>query len=197
MSSLHGALALTAALLAAGASIVDRSTGSPVAFISAPELAGRIMRGDQTLHVFDLRAAPDFDAFHVPTALRVDPDTLDEVRVAPEWSLVVYGDNREALARAVRVLRRRPHHDVHVLRDGVFEWLARVHEPRLAADATDVERREFERAAALSRFFGGQPQAGVSRQEVPLGYWTGTVRSDELLMQAATQSVASIRRRGC
>jgi hypothetical protein len=197
VNNLHGALALTAALLATGAGIVDRSAAAPVAFISAPELAGRIMRGDQTLHVFDLRAATDFDAFHVPTARRVDPNALDQVPVAPEWSLVVYGDNRETLARAVRGLRRRPHHDLHVLRDGVFEWLARVHEPRLAVDATDAERREFDQAAALSRFFGGQPQAGVSRPEVPLGYWTGTVRSDELLMQAATRSVASIRRRGC
>ena len=197
MNPVHAALALTAAVLAAGAAVVDRSAGPPVAFISAPELADRIMRGDQTLRVFDLRAAGDFDAFHVPTAQRLDTDTLEEVPVAPEWSLVVYGDNRDALARAVRVLRRRPHHDLHVLRDGVFEWLARVHEPRLAVDATDAERQEFEKAAALSRFFGGQPQAGVSRQEVPLGYWTGTVRSDELLMQAATQSVASIRRRGC
>ncbi len=196
MNAVHAALALTAALLAAGAAVVDRSQDPP-AYISAPELADRIIRRDQTLRVFDLRTAADFNAFHVPTAQRVDPDALDTLRVEPDWRIVVYGDDRKALARALGQLRRRPHPYVQVLQDGVFEWIARVHEPRLAVDATEAERQEFEKAAALSRFFGGQPQAGVPRQEVPLGYWTGTVRSDELLMQAATQSVALIRRRGC
>jgi len=197
VNAVHGALMLTAALLAAGAGIVDRRSGPPASFIPAPELAGRIMGGDQTLRIFDLRAAEDFDAFHVPTAQRVDPAALAEVPVSPEWSIVVYGDNQQSLALAVQAFRRRPHHDLRVLKDGVFEWLARVHEPRLAVDATDAERQEFERAAALSRFFGGQPQAGVSRQEVPMGSWNGAVRTDDLLTQAATQSVATIRRRGC
>ena len=75
MNPVHAALALTAVVLAAGAAVVDRSVGPPVAFISAPELADRIMGGDQTLRVFDLRAAGDFDAFHVPTAQRLDTDT--------------------------------------------------------------------------------------------------------------------------
>ena len=197
MNTVHGALLLTAALLAAGAGIVDRRSGPPVSFVPAPELAGRIMAGDQALRIFDLRAAEAFNAFHVPTAQRVDPDALEEVPVSPGWSIVLYGDNQEGLALAVQAFRRRPHRDLRVLKDGVFEWLARVHDPRLAADATDAERQEFEKAAALSRFFGGQPQAGVARQEVPLGSWNGAVRTDELLTQAATQSVAAIRRRGC
>lgn len=196
MNTVHAALALTAALLAAGAAVVDRDQEGP-AYISAPELAERIIGRDQTLRVFDLRAATDFQAFHVPTAERVDPGTLDTLPVEPDWRIVVYGDDRQALARAVQRLRRRLHPRPQVLRDGVFEWIARVQEPRLAEDATDAERQEFERAAALSRFFGGQPQAGVPRREVPQGYWTGTVRTDELLAQAATQSVAVLRRRGC
>jgi hypothetical protein len=72
-----------------------------------------------------------------------------------------------------------------------------VHEPRLSVDATPEERAQFERAAPLSRFFGGVPLAGVPRSEVPTGYWTGTPRSEELLEAAALQSVAMIRRRGC
>jgi len=86
---------------------------------------------------------------------------------------------------------------VLVLREGVSEWLGRVHEPRLAVDATPEERAQFDRAAAMSRFFGGVPLAGVPRSEVPSGYWTGAPRTDELLEAAALQSVALIRRRGC
>jgi len=95
------------------------------------------------------------------------------------------------------VLRSHGHRDVRVLRDGLYEWLARVHEPRLAVDATPAERSEFERAASLSRFFGGVPLAGVPRGDVPQGYWNGHPRSDALLAAAAGQSAAAIRRRGC
>jgi hypothetical protein len=64
-------------------------------------------------------------------------------------------------------------------------------------DATPEERAQFDRAATMSRFFGGVPLAGVPRTEVPTGYWTGAPRSAELLEAAALQSVAMIRRRGC
>jgi hypothetical protein len=97
----------------------------------------------------------------------------------------------------MRALARRNHPNVRVLREGVYEWLSRVQEPRLAADATSAERTEFERLAAMSRFFGGVPRSGVARDEVPTGYWTGTPRAEELLMAAAVKSVAAIRRRGC
>ena len=70
-------------------------------------------------------------------------------------------------------MRQRGHRDVRLLRQGLYEWIARVLEPRLAVDATPEERTEFERAASLSRFFGGVPRANVARREVPVGYWNG------------------------
>jgi rhodanese-related sulfurtransferase len=191
-----GALAIVAALAAIGAGVVDRGT-MKLGFISAPELAGRIMRGDRDLGLFDLRPPTAFEQFHIPTARRATADDFAAIALAPQTNVVLYADARAALLDAVRVLRGRNHREVHVLREGIFEWLARVQEPRLAVDATPAERVEFERAAEMSRFFGGVPRAGVSREEVPLGYWTGAVRSEELLMAAAVQSVTAVRRRGC
>jgi rhodanese-related sulfurtransferase len=206
VNRLHSVLAVIAALLAAGAGVVDRGTIGErrhregiegLEFISAPELAGRIMRGDDDLRVFDLRPMEVFEQFHVPGARHATPGDLANERLSTRLSLVLYGDDRTALFEALRVLRRQNHRSVRVLREGISEWLGRVQEPRLAIDATAGERAEFERAAEMSRFFGGVPRAGVPRENVPQGYWTGRTLSDELLIAAATQAVATIRRRGC
>jgi hypothetical protein len=122
---------------------------------------------------------------------------LAHIPIAPQSSVVLYADARRLVIDAARVLRTRGHRDIRVLREGIYEWLARVHEPRLGVDATQTERAEFERAAALSRFFGGVPLSGVPRDDVPQGYWNGNPRNEALLAAAVGQSVAAIRRRGC
>ena len=191
---LHAALAIVAALLATGAAIAEYGTDE---VISAPELADRIMSRADDQRIFDLRSPGAFEQFHIPGASHVTVEELPHITLAPQSSVVLYGDRRRTVIDAVRVLRSQGHRDVRVLRDGLYEWLARVYEPRLAVDATPAERSEFERAASLSRFFGGVPLAGVPRGDVPQGYWNGHPRSDALLAAAAGQSAAAIRRRGC
>jgi uncharacterized protein len=191
---LHVALAVAAALLAGGAAIVDRGAE---AYISAPDLAERIMRDADGQRIFDLRPRRAFEQFHIPGASQVTLEDLAHVPIAPQSSVVLYADARRLVVDAARVLRTRGHRDIRVLREGIYEWLARVHEPRLGVDATQTERAEFERAAALSRFFGGVPLSGVPRDDVPQGYWNGNPRNEALLAAAVGQSVAAIRRRGC
>jgi uncharacterized protein len=191
---LHVALAVAAALLAGGAAIVDRGAE---AYISAPDLAERIMRDADGQRIFDLRTRRAFEQFHIPGASQVTLEDLAHIPIAPQSSVVLYADARRLVVEGARVLRTRGHRDIRVLREGIYEWLARVHEPRLGVDATQTERSEFERAAALSRFFGGVPLSGVPRDDVPQGYWNGNPRNEALLAAAVGQSVASIRRRGC
>ena len=190
----HAALAIVAVLLAGAAVFADRDADD---FISAPELADRIIRRAPDQRIFDLRPPRAFEQFHIPSASQITVDDLAQASISPETSVVLYGDARRTIGEATRVLRSRGLRDVRVLREGIHEWLSRVHEPRLAVDATPAEREEFERAAALSRFFGGVPLSGVPRNEVPKGYWNGNPRSEALLVAAATQSIGAIRRRGC
>jgi rhodanese-related sulfurtransferase len=206
VNRLHATLAIVAALAAAAAGVVDRGSidrggragGTPsIEFISAPDLALRIMRGDRNLRVFDLRTPDAFAQFHVPGANNATTASLTTETLTPQSDVVLYGDARATIVEALIQLRKRDHHEALVLREGLYEWLSRVQEPRLAAAPTGEERAEFERAAEMSRFFGGVPRAGVPREEVPQGYWTGLPRSEELLMAAAVKSVAAIRRRGC
>jgi hypothetical protein len=73
----------------------------------------------------------------------------------------------------------------------------RIHEPRLAIDATDRERADFEQAVRFSRFFGGRPQIDVPRAQIPTGYWTGDTGRQPPTLEATLLAVTAIRRRGC
>jgi hypothetical protein len=177
-------LAVTAALFdgrsTAEASTVAATTTSERDYISAIELGERIAQGDRTLHVIDLRDPADYAQFHIPGATRT---TLSELATAPlptEMTLVLYDETGISAAQGQALLRRRGYPSVLVLRGALYEWIASVYEPRLPVDATLEERQAFERAAKLSRFFGGVPQAGVPRTDL-----------------ATKQTVHAVRGRGC
>ena len=172
--------------------------------ISAPQLAERLMTGDRTLRLFDLRSTGEFEQMHIPTAEHASIETLLREPLPPDTTIVVYSEGGAHAAQAWVLLRRRGYSRVFVLREGLYEWIARVIEPRLAADATPAERSAFDEAARYSRFFGGVPLQDVPRAEVPAGYWTdqpGGFEGSALpnsASGASTQAVvAGVRRRGC
>jgi rhodanese-related sulfurtransferase len=216
MTTVHQALAIGAAVLGLAAAAADRPAVDPAALaaeivserdhITAPELAERIMGQDASLHVIDLRPRADYDAFHIPTAAQAPLETLARQAFPRGASIVLYSEGSTQSAQGWVLLRLRGERDVRFLREGMYEWLARVMEPRLATDATDAERQEFARAEAQSRFFGGQPRSNMPRAEVPVGYWsapsgpTGPTRESAgsaHTADAIRATVGAIRRRGC
>jgi rhodanese-related sulfurtransferase len=209
MNRLHAAMALTAATLAGGAAISDRGfqwhPEQLAAEIeggrdhtSAIELADRIMRGDRDLLVFDLRSIAAFDEFHIPGARHAALRDLSVASFAHSSTVVLYSEGGAHAAQAWVLLRLRGYRSVFFLREGVYEWISRVLDPRLAVDATAAERAEFRHAAELSRYFGGAALSDVPRSEVPRGYWTGLSQDVEQPAAAAAQSrPTGFRRRGC
>ena len=144
--------------------------------IAATDLAERIMRRDATLRVFDLNSPVDFERFHIAGATHTTLRAVEREALPADSIVVLYANNLAHATRAWHAVNGRVA-DAFVLRGGIQEWFVRVYEPRLAVDATPVERVEFERAERLSRFFGGQPQRDVTREQ---------------LLAAAV-----VRRRGC
>jgi rhodanese-related sulfurtransferase len=206
MNRMHRLLAIAAAILgvaAAGADLRPGNTAAELAahidterdHLSAVDLAELIMRSDPALRVLDLRSRVEFEQFHIPGAHQASIGTLAHDALPRDATIVLYSEGGAHAAQAWVLLRMRGFRRVFFLREGIYEWISRVFEPKLATDATPAERTEFERAAALSRFFGGTPRAGVPRAEVPQGYWTGAA-----LGQSAPSTpsvIAKIRRRGC
>lgn len=213
MTALHGALAIVAAVFGLAAAVADRTAADPAQLaadivserdhITAPDLAARIMRQDASLRVIDLRPRADYDALHIPTASHATLDALARDAFPRDASLVLYSEGSTQSAQGWVLLRLRGHRNVWFLREGMYEWLARVLEPRLATDATGAERQEFARAEAQSRFFGGQPRSHVPRADVPVGYWTGPsegtgpASGSASTAEAIRATVGAIRRRGC
>jgi len=137
------------------------------------ELGERVMRGDRNLLVLDLRSEPEFQEFHIAGAHRTSLKGLARDSLPQTSDIVLYSERGDHAGECWMLLRMRGYRRVYFLREGLYEWVSRVYEPRLATDATPGERAEFKRAAVLSRFFGGTPRSDVPRGEVPSGYWTG------------------------
>jgi len=171
--------------------------------ISAPDLASLIMRGEPALRIFDLRSTSDFTRMHVPGASHATLETLAREPLPRDTTIVLYSEGGAHAAQAWVLLRMRGHRRVFFLREGMFEWLARVMEPQLAHDATAGERAEFARAAEMSRFFGGLAREGVPRAAVPVGYWNSETPPAAAAQEPASRRtssdrmIAGIRRRGC
>jgi len=166
-------------------------------YISAPDLADRIVGGDASLRVVDLRGRQDFELLHVPGATHMTLADLEREDMPRDARIVLYADDEARAVKGLRLLRTRGHTSVVMLREGVGEWIGRVIEPRLATDATAAERAEFDRGAQLSRFFGGMPRSDVSRSELSRGYWTGVPNTRSGSREFTQRAIAGIRRRGC
>jgi len=190
--TVHASLFAAAVILGGGAAVTDGLLGRPET--TAVALAEAIVNGEMP-RVFDLRPQAEFEAFHVPSATRTTLRDLMALDLPRTTRVVLYSGDATEAARASMLLRLRGYRDVTFLRQGLYEWIARVHEPALAADATPGERAEFERLAALSRYFGGQPRLDVPRPEIPAGYWT--VGGESRPSMSTALLVAAIRRRGC
>jgi rhodanese-related sulfurtransferase len=202
LTRIHRTLGIGAAILGCAAALADLRPRIDTAalaaeidaerdHVSALELGERIMRGDKTLRVLDLRSTAEFEQDHIPGAHRTSITELVRNPPPGDADLVLYSEGGSHAAQAWVLLRARGFRRVFFLREGLYEWNSRVFAPRLAVDATASERAEFQRAAELSRFFGGMPRSGVPRSEVPAGYWTDGHSGE------SAPVVKTVRRRGC
>ncbi len=170
------------------------------------------MRGDPALRLFDLRSPADFARMHIPGARHATIETLAREPLPRDATVVLYSEGGAHAAQAWVLLRLRGYRRVRFLREGMFEWLTRVLEPRLASDATASERADFAHAVEMSRFFGGMAREDVPRAEVPVGYWNeprgpkslpdsasaGPSPSGPAAARPSTDRIiAGVRRRGC
>ena len=146
--------------------------------VTAIELGEWIRSRRSNLRVIDLRPQVDFDSLHIPMAEQASIDTLDRIRFKSGETIVLYSEGGAHSAQAWVFLRALGFNNVYFLRGGVYEWIGDVLSPGLPIDATDVERAQFAKASDLSKYFGGTPRVGVTREE-----------------KAVT--VSQIRKRGC
>ena len=171
--------------------------------VTALELAQWIKERRPGLRVVDVRTVEEYDAYHVPSAERIDLEALTSTPFRASDTIVLYSEGGAHAAQGWVFLRALGYRRVYFLRGGLYEWLEQVINPTLAADATPAARDEFARASVLSRYFGGVPRSDAPALRVETIRLTGTAR-DSLprsavpLPKSATQRrVLEVRRRGC
>ncbi len=167
-SPTHRSLFIAAAALAFLALLVDigaHQEGDLHGRIDAVTLAGWLRDRRPDLFIADIRSAEAWEEYHLPRAkslkineLRSSTDSV--MRGIGGVTIVVYGagDGRAEAAR--QALDEAGFAESYYLADGIKEWLNDVMNPRLDVAASPEEKAAFERAAELSRYFGGKPRIG-------------------------------------
>jgi len=158
------------------------------------ELAQWIKDRRDGLRVIDLRSDSEFVAYHLPTAERVPLESLSRAPFHRSDAIVLYSEGGGHAAQGWVFLRALGYPRVFVLRDGLNGWLDDVMNATVAANATPAERAAFERAAELSRYFGGQPSVtpGLPPSAIPALPPAGSQPK-----ASAAEAVKKLKKRSC
>ena len=169
--------------------------------VTATELAGWIKDRRAGLRVVDVRSLEEYDNFHIPTAERIPIDSLVSARFSPSETIVLYSEGGPHAAQAWVFLRALGYEKVYFLRGGAFEWIEQIVSPTLRIGASAKDSVAFETTAALSRYFGGTPQRGVTSvtdDALAIPRAPADSGSSAPVSRRTTSSVmAKVRRRGC
>lgn len=170
-----------------------RSVEAEEDHVSAIELAEWIRSRREGLRIVDVRSATEFDSYHIPTAERIPLLDLVNTPFRSDETIVLYSDGGAHAAQGWVFLRALGYRKVYFLRGGLFDWLDQVLNPAIAKPASDTARATFEKAASLSRYFGGVPRAGSARPLDP----AISIPTNSDSAHSSTSAVARIRGRGC
>ena len=171
--------------------------------VTALELAQWIKDRRPGLRIIDVRSSAEYEAYHVPGAEWIPLDSIATTPFRAGETLVLYSEGGTHAAQAWVFLRALGYREVFFLRGGLYEWLDRVMNPTIAADASATERAEFARAAALSRYFGGIPRSDAPRVPTdaitvpPAARDTSRRPAVPLPARSTIARVNEVRRRGC
>lgn len=138
--------------------------------VTPAELAAWIVEGRADYRLIDIRTDTEFSAYHIPTAENVPLSGLTEYPLLRTEKIVLYSEGGIHSAQAWMLLRAQGYDGVYMLFGGLDAWKDEVLFPTLTADADPQQRAQFERAAAMAGFFGGQPRAtdGVAEATSPV-----------------------------
>jgi hypothetical protein len=111
--------------------------------VDALQLASWIKERKPGLRLIDARPLQEFNAYHIPGSEHVSAAELATMQFRPTETVVV------------------------ITEEIIRGWSDEVMNPTVAPDASPEAKAAFERAAALSRYFGGVPRVG-QRERSPV-----------------------------
>lgn len=141
--------------------------------MDAPELASRLMNGDQDLTVIDIRSAAEFAKFSIRGAINIPLEQLlSRANSIPRKGTVVfYSNGTTHAAQAWLLLRTMGITNTLVLTDGLLEFWRQCLTPPSLSGLTDegtatALRKGFE--ARRAYFIEGKSPAGPAPADIPM-----------------------------
>ena len=126
--------------------------------VKPAELAAWIIQGRADYRLVDLRSDAEFATYHIPTAENVPVSALPDFPLLRTEKIVLYSEGGIHAAQAWLLMRAQGYTAVYTVLGGLDGWKDEVLFPQRPAGAGPQERARFEQAAAVARFFGGQPR---------------------------------------
>ena len=148
------------AAIAGGSGLPGEVAPDRDVMVAPLQLAAWIKDRHPGLRVIDVRPAHEFDEFHLPTAENAPLSEPAIVEADEAATVVVYAGEGASLASLEAKVRvgKGGGGRIHMLQGGLGAWVSEVLNPVLLPDASPAERAAFEKASALSRYFGGVPR---------------------------------------
>jgi rhodanese-related sulfurtransferase len=130
--------------------------------VSVDELADWIIKGKADYRLIDVRSAKEFEEYHIPTAENIPVGSLFDGNLLRNEKIILYSEGGIHAAQAWFLLRAQRYNNAYILKDGLAEWKDRILFPSIEENASAEEKSAFEKKKAVSTFFGGKPQSGVT-----------------------------------
>jgi rhodanese-related sulfurtransferase len=137
---------------------------SEVDHVTAPELADWIVQSRTDMRILDLRAANEYAEYHIPGAENVLLTNLVDYPLYRNEKIVLYSGGGIHSAQAWFLLQAHGFRGSYILLGGLDAWKDEILFPTVPANPTPAQLAEFQRASAVSAFFGGAPQAAAGSQ---------------------------------
>jgi rhodanese-related sulfurtransferase len=136
--------------------------------VTPAELAAWIIEGRAEYRLVDIRGEKAFSEYHIPTAENLPLATLTDGTLGRTDKIVLYGDGGIHAAQAWMVLKGQGFTRVYTLLEGLDAWKDEVLFPVMPQSPTAEQQAQFERAAQVAKFFGGQPRAAAAPGSEPV-----------------------------
>ncbi len=144
-------------------------------------LADRIMAGDPTLYVVDIRTPSEFTAFHLKGAVNIAaadlPDSLAEAK--NKGTIVLYSNGMTHPAQARDALARLGFNNVYLLTDGLQGFMERVLKPISLREALPTSEMK-DRVTAWRNFFLSDIETRAAGPDPAIRSLPGLVETDWL-----------------
>jgi len=129
--------------------------------VTVEDLADRIIRGENTYTLLDVRDAKSYQRYHIPTARNVPVAEWEAGLIPRNEPIIIYSDGGIHAAQVWFLMQAQGYPSVYVLLGGLDAWIDEILYPTESAGTVSGHVADFERRTEVSRFFGGSPRTGT------------------------------------